>query len=85
MWKALDFPSYGGSYPCTAEYVSALRQRFANGGVLFHSFSIPAILYSTGISSETAVIDKRTGDNIYERTYPSLERTAFGYRSILRR
>lgn len=41
MWRSLDFPSHTGSYPRTDEYVAALRERFSNGSVLFHSFSIP--------------------------------------------
>lgn len=41
MWRRLDFPSDNRSYPRTTEFVAALRERYANGGVLFHSFSIP--------------------------------------------
>jgi hypothetical protein len=41
MWKELDFPSHSGSYPRTADYVAALSERFANGDVLFRSFSVP--------------------------------------------
>ncbi len=42
MWQALDFPLHSGSYPDTLNYVAALRSRYSNGEVLFHSFTIPS-------------------------------------------
>ncbi len=41
MWKSIDFPSRGGSYPRTREYIAALDRRLANGSALFETFGIP--------------------------------------------
>lgn len=41
MWAVLDFPVVSESYPRTYEYVAALRTRFSNGSVVFHSFRLP--------------------------------------------
>ena len=41
MWETLDFPEHSWAHPCVDEYVNALRPRYANGSVLFHSFRIP--------------------------------------------
>lgn len=41
MWASLDFPEHCWSHPAVDEYVAALRSRYANGSVLFHSFQMP--------------------------------------------
>ena len=41
MWAALDFPAYRWDHPSVDEYTEALRLRYTNGSVLFHSFQIP--------------------------------------------
>jgi hypothetical protein len=41
MWALLDFPEHSWSHPAVDEYLAALRPRYANGSVTFHSFQMP--------------------------------------------
>ena len=41
FWKEVDFPLSPRPYPLTQRYVAALRERYANGAVLFASFQCP--------------------------------------------
>lgn len=41
-WEEVDFPLSPRLYPSMQKYVEALRERYANGSVLFASFQCPA-------------------------------------------
>lgn len=41
MWAGIDFLEHCWDHPSVDEYVHALRSRYANGSVLFHSFRLP--------------------------------------------
>ena|SRR5947207_455957 len=41
MWDAVDFLPHSDTYPCLAEFASALAAVYTNGRVVRHSFQLP--------------------------------------------